>query len=88
LYVALSGVKSPGDLYILFPDDMDNFTIRPAVDIDVVQILETMQSSIPLPIPQISLGDDIEPGTASIHPSNAILLDKFPCPHDFDGPED
>jgi hypothetical protein len=36
LHVALSGVKSPGDLCILFPDDVDDFTIRPAIDVDVV----------------------------------------------------
>jgi hypothetical protein len=36
LYVALSGVKSLGDLCILLPDDMDDFTIRPAVHVDVV----------------------------------------------------
>jgi hypothetical protein len=41
LYVAPSGVKSPGILCVLLPDDMDNFTIRPVVD--VVQILETMR---------------------------------------------
>jgi hypothetical protein len=44
-------VKSPGDPYILLSDDANNFTIRPAVDIDVVQILEAMQFSKPLPIP-------------------------------------
>jgi hypothetical protein len=38
--VAFSGLKSLGDLSILFPNDMDDFTIRQAVDIDVVQILE------------------------------------------------
>jgi hypothetical protein len=52
-YVALSLVKSPGGLCILLPDDMDDFTIRPPVDFDVVQILETMESSRTLPIPQI-----------------------------------
>jgi hypothetical protein len=35
LYVAVSGVKSPGDPRILFPDDMDNFTIRLTVDVHV-----------------------------------------------------
>jgi hypothetical protein len=44
----------------LHADDMDDFTIRPAVDLDVVQILETMQSSKPLPILQISLADGVE----------------------------
>jgi hypothetical protein len=40
--VALSGVKGSGDLSILLPDDMDDFTFRLAVDIDVVKILESM----------------------------------------------
>jgi hypothetical protein len=52
--MALSGVKSPGDLCILLPDNMNDFTIRPAVDLDIVQILETVQPSRPLSIPQIS----------------------------------
>jgi hypothetical protein len=34
---------------------MDDFIIRPPVDLDVVQILETIQYSRPLPIPQICL---------------------------------
>jgi hypothetical protein len=34
--MALSGVKNPGDLCILLPDDMDDFNIPPAVDVDVV----------------------------------------------------
>jgi hypothetical protein len=80
--MALSGVKSLGDLWILLPDDMDNFTIRPAVEVDVVQILETMQSFRPLLIPQISPGDNVESGIASIDPSHAPLSDEFPCPDD------
>jgi hypothetical protein len=68
---------------------MDDFTIRPAVDVDLVQILETMQSSRPLPIPQIWLGDNIESDTASSDPSDATVLDEFPCSDDdFDAPED
>jgi hypothetical protein len=49
--VTPSGVKGPDDLCIVLPDDMNDFIIRPAVDVDVVQILETMQSSRLLPIP-------------------------------------
>jgi hypothetical protein len=67
--MAPSGVKSPGDLCVLRPDNMDDFIIRPAVD--VVQILEAMQFSRPLPISQISPGDNLESGIASIDPSNA-----------------
>jgi hypothetical protein len=67
--MTLSGVKSSGDLCILLPDDADDFIIRPAVGVDVVQILETIQSSrSDLPIPQISPGDNIEFGIGSINP--------------------
>jgi hypothetical protein len=87
--VALSGVKGSGDLSIVLPDDMDNFTIRPPADIDVVQILETMQSSRPPPIPQTSPGDNVESGIASIDPSDAVLSYHFSYPDDyFDTPED
>jgi hypothetical protein len=65
---------------------MYDFTIRPAVD--VVQILETIQSSRPLSIPQISPGDNIESGIASIDPSDATLSGEFLCPDVFDAPED
>jgi hypothetical protein len=87
--MALSGVKSPGDLCILLADDMDDFTIHPPIDLDVVQILEAMQSSKPLPIPQISPGDNVDSGIVSIDPSGASLSDEFPCPDDyFDVSED
>jgi hypothetical protein len=87
--VALPGVNGPGDLYILLPDDMDDFTICPAVDVDVIQIFETMQSSRPLSIPQISPDDNVECGIASIDPSDTTLSDEFPWPDDyFDAPED
>jgi hypothetical protein len=61
LYVTLSGIKSPGDLYILLPDDMDDFIIRPAVNLDVVQIFETMQSSRPLPTAKFRLVITLSP---------------------------
>jgi hypothetical protein len=87
--VVLSEVKSPGDLCILLLNDMDDFTIRPPVHVNVVQILETMQSSRPLPIPQISPGDNIESSVASIDPSDGTLSDEFPCPDNyFDASED
>jgi hypothetical protein len=87
--VAVSGVKSPGNLCILLPDDMDDFTIRPSADVDVVQILEVMQPSIPPPIHQISPGDHVESGIASVDPSDATISPEFPCPHDyFDTPKD
>jgi hypothetical protein len=53
---------------------MEDFTIRPAVNVDVAQILEAMQSSRPRPIPQISLGDNVESGIGSIDPS--VQLDQ------------
>jgi hypothetical protein len=87
--VAPSGVKSPGNLYILLPADMDDFIIRPAVEVDVVQILETQQSSRPLSIRQISPADNVEACIDSINPSDVTLSDEFPCPdHYFDAPED
>jgi hypothetical protein len=68
---------------------MDDFAIRPAVDVDLIQILETIQSSRLLPIPQIWPSDNVESGIASIDPSDAALLDEFPCSDDdFDAPED
>jgi hypothetical protein len=87
--MVLSRVKSPVDLCILLPADTNNFTIRPPVDLDVIQILETMEYSRALPIPQISPGDNIESGVGFIDPSDAILAKKFPCPDDYvDAPED
>jgi hypothetical protein len=50
---------------------MDDFTIRPSVDLDVVQILETMEPSTTLPIPQILPGNNVESGVGSISPSDA-----------------
>jgi hypothetical protein len=47
---------------------MDDFAIRPAVNPDIVQIFEMMQSARPLPIPQISPGDNVESGIASNQP--------------------
>jgi hypothetical protein len=80
LYVALSRVQSPVDLYILLPDDMDDFTIRPPVDLDVVQILEMMESSRALPMPQISPGDNVESGIGSVDPSGATLAKNSLAP--------
>jgi hypothetical protein len=68
---------------------MDDFTIRPAVDVDLIQILETVQSSRPRSIPQNSPGDNVESAIASIGPSDATLSDEFRCPDDyFHAPED
>jgi hypothetical protein len=89
LYVAFSRAKSPGNPSILLHDDMDDFIIRPPIGIDAVQILRTMQSSRPLPIPQLSLGNHIESGISSIEPSEVTLSDELSCPDGyFDAPED
>jgi hypothetical protein len=45
---------------------MGDFTIRPPVDLDVVQILVTMKSARVLPIPQISPGDNVESGVVAL----------------------
>jgi hypothetical protein len=87
--VDLSRIKSPVDLCILLPDDMDNFTIRSPIDLDVVQIPEMMEFSRALPIPQISPGDNIKSGVGSTDPSDATLAKELPCPADYvDAPED
>jgi hypothetical protein len=46
LSVALSGVKSPGDLCILLPDDMDDFNIRPLFDFDVFKVSRRFETRI------------------------------------------
>jgi hypothetical protein len=89
LYVPLSRVKSPVDLCILLLDDMDDFTIRQSVGLDVVQILETMEPSRALRIPQISPGDNAESRVGSIDPSDATWAKELPCPDDYvDASED
>jgi hypothetical protein len=77
------------DVMILLPNGRDDFTIRPPFDVDVVRIFATMKSSRSLPISQISPGDNVESGIASIDPSDATLPDEFPCSDDyFEAPED
>jgi hypothetical protein len=62
---------------------MDDFTIHPAVGVDIVQILETVQSSRAPSVHQNSPGDNVESGIASIDPSDATLSGEFPCPDDY-----
>jgi hypothetical protein len=77
------------DVMILLPNCIEDFTIRPPFDVDVVRIFATMKSSRPLPISQISPGENVESGSASIDPSDATLPDEFPCTDDyFEAPED
>jgi hypothetical protein len=83
LYMVLSRARSPDNLCILLPEDMDSFIIHPPVDVDVVRIVETMQSSKPLPIPHISPGDNVESSIASVNPSHAALSNELPCHDDY-----
>jgi hypothetical protein len=62
---------------------MDDFTIHQAIGVDVVHILDAMQSSRPLPIHQILPGDNLGSGIASIDPSDATLSNEFPCSDDY-----
>jgi hypothetical protein len=76
LYVALPRVKSPAHICILLPEDMQDFTLRPTVDKNVVQIVESMNSSIitgiitdsainhPDPVPEHLDNSDDEPSEA------------------------
>jgi hypothetical protein len=76
------------NLGILLPNDMNDFTIRPPVLLNVVQILEMMESSRALPLPQILPGHNVESGVGSIDPSDATLAKEPPCPDDYvDAPE-
>jgi hypothetical protein len=70
LYVAISRLKSPGDLCILLPDDLDDFTIRPPVDPDVVQLLESISpSGVPLVAPDFP-ADNIQRDPSSLDGSD------------------
>jgi hypothetical protein len=87
--MALSRVKSPVDPCILLPDDIGDFTIRPPVDLDVIQILETRESSRVLLILQISRGGNIESGVGSIDPADATSAKELLFPAGYvDAPED
>jgi hypothetical protein len=89
LSVALSRVKSPAVLCILLPDDMDDFTIRPPVDPDVVQIVESINASGG-PLAALRLPtDNLQPNRYSFDESDTTQSDEIPCPNDdLDAPED
>jgi ATP-dependent exoDNAse (exonuclease V) alpha subunit len=74
LYVALSRVRSPADLCILLPSDSDDFAIRPSLDRDVVQILETINASRRSTITPIVPGDDVQAEPAFIKPYEALSI--------------
>jgi hypothetical protein len=89
VYVALSRVRSLADLCILFPSDRDDFAIRPPVDRDVVQILETMNAFRPLAITPIVPGNDIQAELAFIEPYEALSIRQLPCSDNYiDASED
>jgi hypothetical protein len=83
LYVALSRVKDPHHLCILLPPDVDDFLIRPSVDLDVVQILEKMDCSTPSGIPPVFSADRPNPDVyCSENPqpdSSGDLICPDPC---------
>jgi ubiquitin C-terminal hydrolase len=79
LYVALSRVRNPADLCILLPPNNEDFTIRPSVDRDVVEILEAMDSSPGVPIGPSFPVDQIDPAPPMLEDpedlsSNGMLL--------------
>jgi hypothetical protein len=82
-------VKSLADLCILLHDDMDDFTIRPPVDADVVPIVESMiYSGAPLLASPLH-PDIIPPDRSSLDESDTTQSDELPCPNDYlDTPED
>jgi hypothetical protein len=89
LYVALSGVKSSADLCILFHDDVDEFSICPAVDADDVQIVESMNHSGRRPIASRLHADNIQPDISSFDGSDTTQSDELPCSDNYlDAPED
>jgi hypothetical protein len=84
---ATSPIKQ--DMMILLPNDIEDFTIRPPFEVDVIRIFAAIKSSRPLPISQISPGHNVESGIASIDPSDATLPDEFPCTDGyFEAPDD
>jgi hypothetical protein len=70
LYVALSRVKSAADLCILLPDDKEDFTIRPPIDPDVVQIVESITPSGGPLIARPLRVDNIQPDLSSLDGSD------------------
>jgi hypothetical protein len=82
-------IESLADLCSLLPVDTNDFIIHPPVDLDVVEILERMQSSRLPPKPQILPGDNLEPVFGSIDASETTSSEELPCPGNaFDAPED
>jgi hypothetical protein len=70
LYVALSQVTSLTDLCILLPPDMDGFTLRPPVDMDVVSIIEKLNRSSPTPTTPSLAAQKVDLLLSSVHSSD------------------
>jgi hypothetical protein len=87
-YVILSRVKNPADLYILLPPDMDDFTIGPPVDLDVFQILETINTFSEAQIAASCLANQMYPFPPVFDCPDRALLKGLPCPGDHFDSED
>jgi hypothetical protein len=82
-YAALSRVKTPADLCILQPSDMEDFMIRPPVDLEVVHIIETVNSSGESAIPFLLPEDHFDGVLCSLDSSEATSSDALPRPDDY-----
>jgi hypothetical protein len=68
---------------------MDDFTIRPPVDPDVVQIVESMGRSSGQPVAPSLPANNIQPDLSSLDGSDTAQSHKLPCPVDhLDAPKD
>jgi hypothetical protein len=68
---------------------MEDFTIRPPVDLDVVHIIETMNSSGASAIPSRLPENHFDSVLSSLDSSEATPSDELPCPDDhLESPDD
>jgi hypothetical protein len=89
LCVGFSGGKSHADLCILLPPDIEAFTIRPPVDLGIVQTLETASSSNAPPTTPPLPGNNVKADPSSLEGPDSTHSGEFPCPDDYsDAPED
>jgi hypothetical protein len=75
-------VRSPCDLCILLPEDLDDPEIRIPVDQDVVRIVESMTLPSPfvLPSDSVEMGEPGFPAAPSINPLDAMSSDDDSSP--------
>jgi hypothetical protein len=85
LYVAHSRVNTLADLSIVIPPDLEDFTIRPPVDLEVVDILETRNSSGGSAIPSRLPEDHLDAGLCSLDSSEESPSDELSCSDDYVG---